>query len=134
MLAVLLGLVLSQAPMPFTAVARGVVSNIDEPRTVVVRTAAEWGALWKAHGAQEPAPPVDFMRDIVVGVFLGSRPTAGFSVEITRARTEEHLTVVEYVVRVPPPAGVTAQVLTAPFHLVTLPARSAPVEFRRVTP
>ena len=134
MLAVLLGLVLSQAPLPFTTVARGVVSNIDEPRTVVVRSTAEWDTLWKAHGPQEPAPPVDFSRGIVVGVFLGSRPTAGFSVEITRVKTEEHLTVVEYVERAPPPGGLTAQVLTSPFHLVTIAPRAAPVEFRRVTP
>lgn len=134
MLAVLLGLVLSQVLMPFTTVARGVVSNIDEPRTVVVRTAAEWDALWKAHGSQEPATPVDFTRHMVAGVFLSSRPTAGFSVEITRVKTEEHLTVVEYVERAPPPAGITAQMLTSPFHLVTVAPRSAPVEFRRVTP
>jgi hypothetical protein len=48
---------------------------------VIVRSAADWGALWAAHSPQ-PAPAVDFSRALVAGVFLGSRPSAGFRVEI----------------------------------------------------
>src|SRR5204863_7794984 len=64
---------------------RGTHSSIDQARTVVVRSADEWSALWRAHAEGKPAPPVDFARELAVGVFLGSRPTAGYSVEIVGA-------------------------------------------------
>jgi hypothetical protein len=46
-------------------------------RTLVIRTAAAWAAFWDAHpyprGAV-PAPPVDFERHAVAGVFAGTKP------------------------------------------------------------
>lgn len=45
--------------------------------TLVIRTTAAWLAFWDAHpyprGAV-PAPPVDFERHAVAGVFAGSKP------------------------------------------------------------
>ena len=58
-------------------VAQGAMSNIEEPRQVVVRTAAEWQALWKEHSPETALPAVDFAQSTVVGVFLGSRPNSG---------------------------------------------------------
>jgi hypothetical protein len=65
----------------------------------------------------------------VVGVFLGTRPTAGFQVEITGVREQDGALVVEYVERRPPSDAMVAQVLTAPFHLVTVPRHEGPVRF-----
>lgn len=113
-------------------VAQGPMSNIEEPRQVVVRTAAEWQALWKEHDAQRAAPPVDFTRSIVVAVFLGTRPTAGFSVEITAVKAEGSRAVVEYRERRPPRDALVAQILTAPFHVVRVAPTAGSVEFRRI--
>ena len=124
-------LVLSQALINAAPLAQGAASGIEAPRQVVVRTAVEWAALWKAHSPVTPAPAVDFSRTMVVGVFLGFRPTAGFSVAIARVRSEGSRTIVEYVER-KPAAGMVAQILTFPFHLVTLPATPGSVEFREV--
>jgi hypothetical protein len=115
-------------------VARGAMSNIEEPRQVVVRTSAEWQALWKEHDPASAPPAVDFAQSIVVGVFLGSRPTAGFAVEITAVREEAGRTVVEYVERAPPRDAVLAQVITSPFHLVRVARTGAAVEFRPRSP
>ena len=71
-----------QAAISMRTLDRGTQSNIDQARTVVVRSADEWSALWRAHVADKPVAPVDFTKEMVVGVFLGSRPTAGYSVEI----------------------------------------------------
>jgi hypothetical protein len=113
-------------------VAQGPMSNIEEARQAVVRTAAEWQALWKEHDAQRAAPPVDFTQSIVVAVFLGTRPTAGFSVEITAMNTEGSRVVVEYRERRPPRDALAAQVLTAPFHIVRLARTTGSVEFRQI--
>jgi hypothetical protein len=126
---------LIQAALSFTTVARGTASAIDEPREVVIRTPEEWTAVWRQHGASGPAPAVDFSKLMVVGVFLGSRATGGYDVTIAgvtagpgRART------VEYVERRPGRSDIVAQMLTAPFHLVSIPRDPAPVEFRRGAP
>ena len=118
----------------FVTVAQGTMSNIEEPRTVVVRTAAEWQALWKEHDPDHPAPAVDFAQSTVVGVFLGSRPTAGFAVEITAIKADGNRTIVDYVERQPPRDAVLAQVLTSPFHIVRLERTPGVIEFRRAGP
>ncbi len=115
----------------FNSVAQGTRSQIQEPRQVVVRTAADWQMLWTAHDSAA-APDVDFSRAIVVGVFLGTRPTAGFSVRITAVTAKDGSAVVEYVEGRPRPGGMTAQVLTSPFHLVTVPRTIETVVFKQV--
>ena len=62
---------------------------------------------------------------MVVGVFLGGRPTAGYGVEIVGVREEHGALVVEYGETRPPAARITAQVLTAPYHLVRFPSARA---------
>jgi len=116
-----------------STVAQGAMSNIDEPRQAVVRTAAEWQALWKQHAGEGMPPSVDFNQSTVVAVFLGSRPTTGFAVEITAAKAEGTRTVVEYLERQPPRDAIVAEVLTSPFHIVRLPRTAGPVEFRRLS-
>jgi hypothetical protein len=112
--------------------AQGAMSNIEEPRQAVVRTAAEWQALWKQHDPGGATPPVDFNQSMVVAVFLGSRPTAGITAEITAVKTEGTRTVVEYRERQPPPDAFVAQVITSPFHVVRVPRTAGTPEFRRV--
>jgi hypothetical protein len=113
-------------------VGKGPMSAIETPRQVTVRSAAEWSALWKENGAAEPAPAVDFSREMVVGVFLGSRLTAGYGVEIVRAVGPAGALIVEYVESAPAPGAITAQVLTAPYHLVAIPRRDGAVSFKKV--
>jgi len=117
-----------QATIMFTMVAQGTNSQITESRHVVVRTADEWQALWKAHAASA-APAVDFSKSMVVGVFVGTRPTAGYGVQITSVRQTADAIVVEYRERQPASGGMTAQVLTSPFQLVSIPRDTKKVEF-----
>jgi hypothetical protein len=122
------------AVLLFATVAQGPMSNIEEPRTVVVRTDAEWQALWKEHDPERPPPAIDFGQSMVVGVFMGSRPSAGFAVEITGIKAEGNRTIVEYAERRPSRDEFVAQVLTSPFHLVRLMRTAGAVEFRRSGP
>jgi len=116
----------------FNTLAKGAMSNIEEPRQVVVRTAAEWQALWKQHDGNSGAPAVDFTQSVVAAVFLGSRPTTGYAADITGVRTESGRTIVEYLERQPPRDAFVAQVLTSPFHIVRIARTEGPVEFRRL--
>lgn len=131
MIAIVVALALA-GDVAFTTIARGTASGQETPRQVAVRTAAEWRELWKLHAPARKLPAVDFSTKMVVGVFLGSRPTAGFDAEIVAARREDHTLIVEYVERRPGPGTITAQVLTEPFHLVSLPKHDGPIRFVRI--
>lgn len=113
-----------------TTVARGAMSAITGPREVVVRSSTDWNALWKEHGSTQPVPAVDFSKELVAAVFLGSRPTGGFSVEVVGARVEGDALIVEYVEQRPGRGSIVSQMLTSPFHIVKLPAHKGPVRFQ----
>jgi hypothetical protein len=67
----------------FTTLDQSKTSRIDAPRTVVVKDAAAWSRLWAEHaGSDAPAPQVDFAKNMVAGVFLGSRPSGCYSTAI----------------------------------------------------
>lgn len=71
-----------QGPASPRVLDGGDQSNVDAARQVVVRTTAEWDSLWRLHAPERTRPIVDFANEMVVGVFLGSRPTAGFTVAV----------------------------------------------------
>jgi hypothetical protein len=125
---------LSEPGLPITTVAQGAMSSIDEPLQVVVRSQFEWDSLWRRHGSAKAAPPVDFRTRMVLGVFLGSRPTAGYRVEIVEVVHEGATLVVRYAEKQPPADRMVAQVLTAPFHLVACDRWEGAVRFERKTP
>jgi hypothetical protein len=113
-------------------IAKGDQSFIDDAKQAVARTSAEWQALWRQHDPERRPPAVDFTKEMVVGVFLGSRPTAGWVLEIVSAAPEGDALVVRYREQAPPSGGVTAQVITSYYHIVALPRTSAPVRFEKL--
>jgi hypothetical protein len=131
LLAILMAGLLQASPIPLRTLDRGPESQLDDAQQVSVRTAADWATLWVRHAGERERPKVDFAREMVVGVFMGSRPTAGFSVEIVRAREEGQALVVEYRETRAASNAVTAQVLTSPYHIVAVP-RHRDVKFERI--
>ena len=115
----------------FTTVDHGAASQIEEARRVVVRTAAEWSALWKAHGAEAEPPAIDFTNTMVLAVFAGTRPTAGHTITITKIDVSDDGVVVRYRETAPKPDEMVAQMLTAPFHIVRTDARRGKITFER---
>jgi hypothetical protein len=121
----------SAEPVAFKTLERGDQSNIESAREVVVRTAAEWTAFWKQHSPGQPPPAVDFTRSTVVGIFLGSRPTGGYSVEITTIEREGDTLTVTYREQRPDKADIVTQVITMPYQLVTTARVAGSVRFTR---
>ncbi len=117
----------------------GARTGVKEPQTVVVKTQAEWTALWAKHaGSEAAAPAVDFSKEMVVGVFLGERHRAGYAVDlklvelpafVDEAGAQADTLIVIYSERAPQTeAG--AAVVTAPFALAKV-RRHAAVAFER---
>ena len=114
-------------------IEKGDQSNIESARQVLVRSDAELRPLWHQHAPDRPAPPIDFSRDMIVAVFMGSRPNAGFSTAIVSATAAAGVLMVRYSETNPPPGAMTAQILTFPYHIVAIPkADVRDVRFEKV--
>jgi len=114
-------------------IEKGDRTGIGSPRQVVVRSAEEWTALWSEHTADRARPPVDFSREMVVGVFLGSKPTPGYSVAIVNTLAKNEALLVQYRVTQPPAGVIAAQVLTFPYHLAAVSKSAAKdVKFEKI--
>jgi hypothetical protein len=112
-------------------IEKGEQSNVEDARQVVVRTEAEWTKLWQQHGPDRTMPAVDFSKEMVVGVFMGSRPTAGYNISIVSTFAKDGSVLVRYQESRPRPGMMTAQVLTFPYHLVAIQKASGDVKFEK---
>ncbi len=134
----LLGIFLSfavQAASPaIQTVVTDSLSQVEDPKQAIARTPAECEALWRQHAGPAPVPKVDFASRTVVAVFLGTRSSAGYGVEITGTRTEKETLVVEWRERRPKPGDLTAQVITSHAHIATIPKFAGEIRFAKVSP
>ena len=105
--------------------------HFKEPKRAVARTTAEWTALWRQHAGETALPKVDFGSRTVVAVFLGTRMSAGYVVEITGTRQDKGALIVQWRVRRPEPGMVTAQVITSPAHIATIPKFAGEIRFEK---
>ena len=101
-----------------TTIAQGTDSNYPTASQRVITGTAAWINLWRQHSS-EPVPKVDFTQEQVVAVFAGKKPTASYSVNITRVEnSNSHLVItVEYhhsedIVTLP---------ITHPYHIIKSP-------------
>jgi hypothetical protein len=127
-----------QPPVPPSTprtIEKGDQSNVEDAKQVLVRTDAEWTALWQQHAPDRPKPKIDFAKEMVLGIFMGSRPNAGFSTAVTMTTAANGALIVKYKETAPARDAMTAQVLTFPFHLVAIPKSDATtVKFEKAQP
>lgn len=121
----------ASAPVPFTTISQSEQSGVEDARQVVVRTPEEWKALWKEHAPGRPMPSIDFTKSMVIGVFLGSRNTAGYRVTITGIERDGATVAVTYREERPAAGDILAQVITFPHHLVRVERAEGQVKFTR---
>src|SRR3954466_2978703 len=103
MIAMLLPAILQATTIPMRTIDSGITSNMDGGRQATARSVEDWSKLWTLHAGERTRPAVDFTKEIVVAVFMGTRPTGGFSVQIVRVRQEGPALVVSYTETRPAP-------------------------------
>jgi hypothetical protein len=110
----------------------GANSAQDSAKQEIARDVEKWQSLWKMMRGKSiplPEPPeVDFQKHMVIGVFMGSRPTGGYSVHISRIVKNDKL-IVSVRETAPDPGDPVTTALTAPYHVVVVPRSDKPVEF-----
>jgi hypothetical protein len=119
-------------PVPIIKQWQGAYSAQDKPKREIVRDVKGWESLWRAmKGKRVPLPElpeVDFQKHMVIGAFMGSRSTGGYSVHITRIEQNDKI-VVTVRETAPGPGDMVTMALTAPYHVVLVPHSEKPVEF-----
>lgn len=118
-----------------THIAGGAYCGIEDRKYVAVTSDSTWKELWDMiHRDTRPVPEVpaiDFSRETVIGVFLGTRSTGGYSIEIVDASLQNNKLSVKYKTESPAPGDMVSMALTQPYHVVTVNVTRAEVEFSR---
>lgn len=96
----------------------------DSPSFELVTSEAGLQTLWgRAHGSMlepPPLPEVDFGRSSVVAVFLGTRSTGGYSVEVQNVALQDGELYLDVAIAEPAPGDITTQALTNPWVMVRI--------------
>ena len=82
-----------------------------EPGSAVASDQGEWERAWRRVG--QDAPPLDFAKFVGVMVFVGEKPTGGWTVVFDAPVARGDDAVVRY--HVPKPGGFTTQAFTQPW-------------------
>ncbi len=74
-----------------------------------------WKRLWNRLFSERSIPDIDFKSYVVVCVFLGVRPTGGYSVEFEKPYLKDNKMIIPY--KEHKPEGIVTQALTQPFRI-----------------
>lgn len=116
--------------LPMRTLSQVSNSLINQPRRVIVRDLESFRLLWREHtGSFERLPDVDFTQDMVIAIFMGEQPTGGFGAEIAGLSEDNQTLRIRVRESAPDPDRMVIQMLTAPAHLVAVPARDLQIHF-----
>jgi len=98
----------------------------DSPSFELATSQSDLEALWgRAYGAMSELPPlpaVDFSESSVAAVFLGTKRTGGYSVDVQNVTAQDGEVYLDVVVTEPAPGMLTTQALTNPWVMVRIGA------------
>jgi hypothetical protein len=112
----------------FNTLDRTTRSAIKAAQTVTIRDADSFQLLWSAHGSGA-LPLVDFSRNMVIGVFMGTQPNGCYATDIDSVTSAAGKITVQYTDSVPDPAVMCTMAMTSPAHLIVVARSEQSVEF-----
>jgi len=103
----------------FRTIGKGSLRADDiPPQQIVFLSKESWRLFWKQYGLEE-TPAIDFTDDMVVAIFLGEKPNAGYNLEIQKvALRAAGGAEVEFMEYLPNPDSEYAAVLVYPHDVV----------------
>lgn len=108
----------------FQTLKQGVMSGINKKEEHLVTEGKQWGNLWgRIHSNETPVPnmpSVNFSINQVLAVFMGSKNTGGYGIEIKQV-VDTGKQIVAVVTEITPPEGsITTQAITQPYHIIKI--------------
>ncbi|GEM_PF-1800146 len=107
----------------------GVQSSYPDQHTEWVRDPGVLTAYWQLLGAGPSVPSVDFQKEGVALIFLGTRPTGGYAVSVDGVSEGADAVTVLWHEVTPAGGDATTQAVTRPWALQTIPKTDKPVVF-----
>lgn len=107
--------------VPFTKIARGSQSTVERRVNYLITSADQFEKLWEMVSATGTPPKIDFNTHSVVAVFAGEKPVAGYDIKIIKIE-DTNTRVVSIALAKPSDDCMLAQVVTAPYEIVAVPA------------
>ncbi len=121
--------------LKITSLAGGSFCGIEHAGEIIITSGEDWVNLWeKVHLGiypQKQLPEVDFSRETVLAVFMGTRSTGGYSIEITRACKKNDGIKAFAETSSPSPGDLVTTVITRPFHIVKINTAKKDIEIVR---
>lgn len=131
-LTAMMALIQAAPPATMRTLDQGTQSSVATAGQQVLRTPAEFSTVWVSHARRRVVPRIDFEREMVVAIFQGSQPSAGYKVEIVSVMAQGGVPVVRYREQKPGADEMTAQIMTTPYHIVAVPRIDGAPRFERV--
>ncbi|MBI4057548.1 MAG: protease complex subunit PrcB family protein [Elusimicrobia bacterium] len=110
----------------------GQFCNQEQASARIVENESQWRDLWYILQNQRVEPKIDFNKYFVAAVFLGSRPTGGYSIQFLEPKSEKDKTIVQYRVKAPGNGSFVIQALTQPYAIRLIPKPNTKIELREV--
>lgn len=117
------------AHLPVTVLFSGNQCTQDSPSIrqlsgkVQVDTFLEQNTHILSSSPKETITPIDFSNDVIVAIWMGAKPTAGYGLSLEResAEVKEDTAVVQVNFKTPDANAMMAQVITKPCLLIKIP-------------
>lgn len=108
-------------------------SGVQQKKNLLIQDQKAWATLWKEHATQkEELPSIDFTKKMVLGIFLGERPSACYNIgDVHIWHTEKQINV-SYMVLEPGPLVRCASSIVTPAILIEIPRSEAKIEFNPI--
>ncbi|HEY3251351.1 MAG TPA: protease complex subunit PrcB family protein [Ignavibacteria bacterium] len=118
----------------FDSIAHGSYSSIEDKRQVVLRTENEYQKIWdefyKDLDQMPRIPDVDLKKNTVIAVFMGTKPTGGYDIEIDKVMSVGGKIQVDVIEISPGAKCVTTDAITRPYEFIKIPKTDKEVEFK----
>jgi PrcB C-terminal len=124
-----------EVPLPY-------YGGLAQPEYRVLKSRGEWEELWRELQRQtsreqgqtspKPLPDIDFQQNVLIIAAMGTRPTGGYSLEISSVVETPQRIVVTVAEQSPGAKCITTQAVTHPIAIVTTAQTRKPFEFEFV--
>lgn len=120
----------------FETVDKGSYSGHRIRKDYVVRNNEYWKGIYaetcEIYIPKLEAPEVDFNKDMVIAVYMGTQMTGGYGIGIKKVLEKKKILEVLVEEHDPKPWFIYTQALTQPYHIVKTKVSKKKVKFKRI--
>lgn len=125
---------INEEVLPFIELLSGSHSNIQEQKFVVLKNENELNTILSTiNSTRMPnikIPKIDFTKNIVIGLFMGTKSTGGHFIKINHISQTKNEVIVYYSKK--HPTGMATSVITQPFYLAKMTKTNKNIQFELV--